>query len=337
MGRLGSISVRGAVLALVCVGSAHAGGKNPVAAQALYDEARQLSAAGKFEQACPKFKASYDLDPGGGTLLNLADCYEHQGKTALAWTTFKDALDTARRDGKSERVEYATQHITDLEKKLSKLNVAVPDGAKVTGLTVTLDGTLVDEATYGVALPIDPGQHRLRAEAPGKQPFEKTLEVPSGSPQTLDVSIPALADGGGSGQTTTSGSAQTIDASAPPEKPHGSTARTIGFVTGGVGLVALGVGSYFGLKAYSRWDDREKGCEGGCTPEAKTAGDDASSAATASTIGFGVGAVALGVGLVLILTSPSGTEAPKTAKLGKLDVDVLGGPGQAGLSLGGKW
>jgi hypothetical protein len=48
--------------------------RNPAAAQALYDEARRLSQGGNYADACPKFKESYQLDPGGGTLLNLADC-----------------------------------------------------------------------------------------------------------------------------------------------------------------------------------------------------------------------------------------------------------------------
>src|SRR5262245_16290948 len=84
-------------------------GRHPAAAQALFDEAQKRVAAGDYEQACPKFKASYALDPGGGTLLNLADCLEKQGRTASAWSTFKDALVLARRDGRSERVEYAQQ------------------------------------------------------------------------------------------------------------------------------------------------------------------------------------------------------------------------------------
>src|SRR5882724_2335235 len=157
MGRYGRTSIRGALVTLACSGLAHAAGKNAVAAQALYDDARQLAAAGKFEQACPKFKASYELDPGGGTLLNLADCYEHQGKTATAWTTFKNALEAARHDGKSERAEFATQHLTELEKRLSRLSVAVAVAARLPGLEVIVDGTPLAEAAYGVALPVDPG------------------------------------------------------------------------------------------------------------------------------------------------------------------------------------
>src|SRR5688500_15771928 len=110
--------------------------RNPVAAQALYDEARRLVDAGKVDEACPKFKASYELEPGGGTLLNLADCYEKQGKLALAWSTFKEALVAAQRDGRSERVEYANQHIGKLEARLARLTVHVAADSGATHIFV---------------------------------------------------------------------------------------------------------------------------------------------------------------------------------------------------------
>jgi hypothetical protein len=341
MRRYGTISMGSALLALAWSGLAHAAGKNPVVAQALYDEARELVAAEKFEQACPKFKASYELDPAGGTLLNLADCYERQGKTALAWTTFKDALEAARRDGKNERVEFATQHLAALEKRLSRLSVAVPEAARVPGLEITVDGTPLAEAAYDTALPVDPGPHRIRAVAPGKQAFEKSFDVPSSRAEHLKIDLPALADASGAppvapkqADPSSAAPQSTVDGSSPPT----STARTMGFVAGGLGLVSVGVGSYFGLKAFSRWNARNQACESGCTAAAKTAGDEAESAATVSTVGFAAGAAALGVGLVLILTSSSGKEAPSpSAHVGKLQVGLLTSRDGAGLSLRSKW
>lgn len=38
--------------------------RNPAAAQAPFEEARLLVGAGDYEQACPRFKASYALDHG---------------------------------------------------------------------------------------------------------------------------------------------------------------------------------------------------------------------------------------------------------------------------------
>jgi hypothetical protein len=321
---------------LACAGGAEAAGKNPAAAQALYDDAQAAVAAGKFDEACPKFKESYQLDPGGGTLLNLADCYERQGKTALAWTTFKEALVVAKRDGRNERVDFATKHIAQLDQKLSRLTVAVAE--RPPGLEVTVDGTPLGEAAYSVAMPVDPGEHHIKAEAPGKQPFEKSIDVSKSTAEQLKIEIPALAD-------ATSDSAADAAAGTGGQPPPttatastGSSTRTLGFVVGGVGLVSLGVGSYFGLQAYSRWDARNDACKGGCTDAAKADGEDARQAATVSTIGFGVGAAALGVGLVLILTSGSSKEQPSpSARIGRMQVGLLAEPGRAGLTLGSKW
>lgn len=332
MGRLGRYGFGFLGAALTCSNMAQAAGKNPAAAQALYDDARSLVAAGKFDEACPKFKESYELDPGGGTLLNLADCYEQQGKIALAWSTFKEALVVARRDGRNERVDFATKHIAELDQRLSRLTIEVAEAGRPQGLEITVDGTPLGEAAYGVAMPVDPGEHHIKAEAPGKQAFEKSIDVSKSTAEQLKVEIPLLADatsgaapGGGAEATAAAGSG-------------GSSRRTLGFVAGGVGIASLAVGGFFGLRAFNRWDARNQACKGGCTDAAKTAGDDASQAATISTIGFGVGAAALGVGLVLILTSGSSKEEPSpTARIGRMQVGVLAAPDRAGLTLGSKW
>src|SRR5260221_11014313 len=79
----------------VCVGlafatvmsTAHAQ-NDPVAARTLFDEGRKLLADGKYDAACPKLEESQRLDPGTGTLFNLADCWEQIGRTASAWARF---------------------------------------------------------------------------------------------------------------------------------------------------------------------------------------------------------------------------------------------------------
>lgn len=322
-------------VALTCASGAAAAGKNPAAAQALYDDARAAVVAGKFDEACPKFKESYELDPGGGTLLNLADCYEQQGKIALAWTTFKEALVVAKRDGRNERVEFATKHLAQLDQRLSRLTIALAE--RPPGLEVTIDGTPLGEAAFGVAMPVDPGSHHVKAEAPGKQPFEKSIDVSKARAEQWQIEIPALSDAT-SDSAASDASAATSPSPAAATASSGSSTRTLGFVVGGVGIASLAVGGYFGLQAYSRWDERNDACKGGCTDAAKADGDDARQAATVSTIGFGVGAAALGVGLVLILTSGSSKETPSpSARIGRMQVGVLAEPGRAGLTLGSKW
>ena len=315
-----------AALALVGARDAHAQApsRNPVVAQALYDEARRLVQAGKYGEACPKFKESYQLDPGGGTMLNLADCYEKQGKTALAWSTFKEALVKAQRDGRDDRIDFANQHLAVLERKLARLTVNVPAEARAPGVTITVDGSPLGEAAWGVAMPVDPGSHAVRAEAPGKRPFATTIDTPSAA-TARSIDVPPLTDSPGesSGVHQVAASATAPRATSAPS----SSRATVGWAVGGLGVASLGVASYFGLHAFARWSDRNDACAAGCSEDAKAAGDDARQAATLSTVGFAVGVAAVAGGAYLVLSSHD-NESP-TARVRLLPIAFLHGGGLA--------
>ncbi len=274
-------------------------------AEALYEEARSLMKQSDFEHACPKFKQSYDLDPGGGTLLNLAECYEKQGKYASAWSTFKEALVMAQRDGRSERVDYAKKHLAVVEPKLSKITIEVTNEASAPGLTVTLDGAPLGAAAWGVGMPVDPGTHQVAASAPNKTTFEQSVDIQGGS---STLKIPKLDDAAAAPQRAIDQDVEKRPVSSEPASA-GNGSRTVGFVLLGAGVVGIGVGSYFGLHAFSKWSERKDGCTNGCTPDAKKAGDSASSSALISDIGFGVGLIAAGVGTYLVLSAKPANEA----------------------------
>src|SRR5437899_11188432 len=70
-----------------------------VAAEALFEQGRELMTAQKFSDACPKFADSQKLDPKSSTLLNLANCYEKAGRSATAWATYREAAALAKNEG----------------------------------------------------------------------------------------------------------------------------------------------------------------------------------------------------------------------------------------------
>jgi len=320
---------------------ARAEGSSSAVAEALYEEARGLMKQGKLDQACPKLKQSYDLDPGGGTLLNLAECYEKQGKLASAWSSFKEAQVAAQRDGRRERVDYAKKHIAGIEPRLPKITIEVPSDANTPGLSVTLDGAELGAAAWGVGVPIDPGSHELAASATNKQPFKKQFEIAATAASTT-LTVPKLEDA-----PTAVAPPRVIDQDVKkepvPSEPASasSSSRTVGYVLVGAGVVGIGVGSYFGLHAFSKWGERKDDCANGCTLAAKTAGDAASSSALISDIGFGVGLIAAGVGTYLIMSSkPAGqvgaAHAPSQARR-SLQLLPVANTNGAGLWLRGSY
>src|SRR5688572_5284659 len=93
------------------------------AAEALFENGVQLMKAGRFADACPKLETSQRVDPGVGTLLYLAECYERLGRTASAWATFREAESLARASNQADRARTAQARAQKLEPELSYLTV----------------------------------------------------------------------------------------------------------------------------------------------------------------------------------------------------------------------
>ena len=162
-------------------------------AEALYGQARDLMAAGKYDEACPKFAESQRLDPATGTLLNLAACHEKQGRLATAWLEYSDAQMAARRDQREDRVEYARARAQALEPKLSRLTLSLAAGADDPALNIELDGASVGRAVVGAPTPVDPRRHTVRVSAPGKKPWGASVEIGAAQQQSLVIPLLEMA------------------------------------------------------------------------------------------------------------------------------------------------
>ena len=189
-------------------GRARAQAEDQATARALFAEGRRLMKAGKYTDACPKLEAAQKLYSSAGILLNLGDCYEKIGKTASAWTRFGEAVSVASRSNRPEDADEAHRRQEALEPALARLVIRVP--APVAGLVVTRDGITLDEATWGVTLPVDPGEHAIRAEASGHEPWSASVTL-SKRGETVTVKVPTL--------NAVAAQALAPAAQAPIEKP----------------------------------------------------------------------------------------------------------------------
>jgi hypothetical protein len=270
-------------------------------AEALYQEAKALMAKGQFEEACPRLAESQKLDPGGGTLLNLAVCHEKAGKIATAWAELNEALSVARRDGRDDRVKLAEEHIQLLAPRLPRLTITVPPGSSADGLVIKLGGILVGPVSYGTSMPIDPGLHTVRAEAPGRTPWTTTIETKEGTSSTVEP--PPLAAAPAAPKLPP----PTLKPEPPNQVQPASKSNSLqiaGFVIGGVGVAALGVGAGFGVTATSRWSESNAQCpEEHCNQMGADLSLEATQAAPIANIAIGVGAAGVIAGATLLIVA----------------------------------
>jgi len=212
-------------------------------AQSLFEEGRQLMDRGRYAEACPKLAESQRLDPGGGTLLNLAICHEKEGRFGTAYLEMKAASSQAVKDGRKDREKIANEHLALLSGRVPRLAVHVvreePD------LEVKVDGTVLRKPAWDLLTVVDPGAHVIDASAPGRAPFRQTITLAEGEQRT--VQIPALAVGDGRASTPPApGEASTVVAApgAPPPETKTNPLFVASAATGVVGFVVAAPSAY---------------------------------------------------------------------------------------------
>lgn len=276
------------------------------AAEALFEQGKTLMKDGRVAEACLKFQESYRLDPGGGILINLAQCHEKQGKTATAWAEFKEALGLAIKAGRSDREQFARERIAQLEKSLSRLLIEIPPETRTQGLEIRRGGALLGEGSWGEALPVDPGPHQISASAPGHQPHSYPVVVEPG--QRVVVKIAPLQPLPAPTSSATSSTSAPAAPTAPPPRTAAppSNRRTAGLIIGAVGVASLWVGGIFGVRAIQKRSASDTDCPGGaCNARGWEAYEQAQSAARYANVGLALGVVGAGLGTWLILSSRS--------------------------------
>jgi len=276
----------------------------------------------QYEAACAAFEESERLDPQLGTLLNLAFCQERMGRTATAWHEYSIGAVWAEQRGQHDRAAWALGRAVEVSRKVPIVLLDVPLAAQ--GYAIELDGSVVAPSAWGTPLSVDPGEHVVRVSSRGHRSQQLVLRVPEG-PVTQGLTIPTLALG-------TEMVAWAPVEPAPRVGTRRSNGRMVFGLAGiGVGVAALAVGSYFGVRTFMKKNEASSHCVSTeCDATGVSLQADAHTSATASTVTFAVGGASLVLGTWLALTSRSSASAAA-------QVQPLLGPRVAGLGLGGSW
>jgi hypothetical protein len=256
-------------------------------------------AEGRPDEACRKFAESQRLDPGIGTLLNLARCYARTGRTASAWAAYREAAGNARATGQTEREVAARTEAERLEPTLSRLEVTLTEAASRQRLSIVLDGQPWSSALIGVGTPVDPGEHTLVARGVGLRPWTTHFHSEPGG--KTRVAIRALA-----------AEPRRVATTPGPELEPWRWPHTAAVTVAGVGVAATVAGAVWGLDARSTYGRSDPYCNAGneCEPAGLALREEAFDRARLATVAFSAGGVALVSAAVLWFTRRSPDHLP---------------------------
>ncbi len=267
------------------------------AAEQFFLDGRAAMKRSEFEKARAMFAESQRLDPAPGTLVNLAVAEEKVGKLSLAWEHARAAMEGLP-EGDNRRAVAKTLRDA-LEPRLARLTLradkALPEGTKI-----TVDDVELSVASLGVALPEDPGDHRVVIKSPGRKDLSVAVKLAEGGKESYSVQLGEIStekvtqrpDEPATGRDGSDGSGET------------SPLRTVGFIAGGVGIAGLAVGSVFGVLTIDKKNVTDEHCKPGCDGTGSAAQADGRTFGAVSTVSFIAGAVLLAGGVTLIVLSP---------------------------------
>lgn len=208
----------GAAFSLLLLGSAPALADETKACVAASDQAQQLRDEGKLKDAREQMLlCARDVCPGAVR------------KDCSAW-------------------------LTALEASLPSVVIGAQDAKHndLIRVTVTLDGKPLLTSLDGRAMAIDPGPHKLRAEAEGQTPVEQTVLIREGEQRRV-ISIQFPAPGGAAPVAPVEKAGPKVpETPAPPETtPAPTRVPVASVVVAGIGVLGLGSFAYFGITGKS--------------------------------------------------------------------------------------
>lgn len=302
--------------------------------------ARQLGLEGDAALANKDFKTAEDkckradqLFHAPTLMLCLARGQAGNGHLVAAQESYNRILREGAPPGSPpafvKAVEDARKEVDEVSSRIAQVVVQVTGADNP---TVTLDDQPFSNAALGVKRPVDPGDHVVKATAPGYKPGEAHFNVVEAGDANASIELqkdpnavvapPPGANPGQGGATE-----------PPPDTTSGggSTQKTLGYAALGVGAAGVVVGSIFGVLAISAHGSLADSCQNGTCDPSKDG--DVSSYHTkglVSTIGFIVGGVGLAGGAVLILTAP---KSHSEVHIGQgTYISPYLGPGSAGIT-----
>jgi len=290
--------------------SAHAQGAAPKAAapapkapaadtKKLVDSAAKKFKANDFKGALADYEAAESQKSSPDNIRQIALCYDKLGELSSAVTNYEKFVAVAPAASKAQ-AEEAKKRAEEIKAMPGKVHVeSVPAGA-----AIQLDGKLVANAATPTEIDVPAGKHELLLSIEGHEPTKREIDVAFASKQDVSVELAKKPEPPPPPPVAVAPPPPQPVAPAPPPPPR---SKVPAYVTGGVAIVAAGVGTAFGIKALGDASDFDK------NPTTSKA-DSGENAALIADMCIGV-AVTFGVTSLVLFFTNDNPEPPKTAKV----------------------
>ncbi len=126
-------------------------------------------------------------------MLNLASCREKSQQLAAAWAAYTEALRLARTSNNPKLAEVATNHLDKLERRVSRLTLAVPADHNLRGLELLRNGAKLDAGSWNKPQLVDGGSYTITARAPGRTTWTVTRQI-AVEGDRVQIEVPKLVD-----------------------------------------------------------------------------------------------------------------------------------------------
>jgi len=275
------------------------------AARSLFGEARDLEKQEQWAEALTKLQAVASVRMTAQVRFHIALCHEHTGKLVAA----RNGFETARREAREEKAEQvlreSAEHIEALKARIPSLRIQLSE--QPPDLSVIIDGDAIQSGLLAVPIPLDPGEHLIRATAPGHEPVERTVALEEGA--TQDLSIEMLPLPAPVAAPIPPPPAPKPKQEQPPRDPKPTEQNpTLGWIlvgTGGALIVGSAVSAVVRSSAISDIDDSCPS-HANCDPALKDTRDRAQTFGTLAAVLGGLGVATLGAGGYLVWSSNHG-------------------------------
>ena len=314
------------------------------------DEARAHFSAGvnllqdpdgaRYEEAYREFKAAYAKSPSWKILGNLGISAMKLERDSEAIAAFKQYLaEGGKRVDADERAQFQ-RDLSTLESGVAQLVLQTdPPGAIIEDERCPATGQVIRNsytADGAIQVGVRPGRHRFTARLAGRidAVWEVELSPRQQASYTFTLPEPVATAPVVSSPVAPSPSPSVVDTGGAK---NSTGMRTGAYVALGVGVVGLGVGTIFGLRAKSKYGEANDITDDNCTgsgpcelpaplfDQREGLGNDGDRAKTLSLVGFALGGVGLATGVTLFVLSNK-KEAAAAAR-----VEPYVGVGQLGL------